>query len=99
MLTPLQAAQHLGLSATRPVEQPVMQHCCRSIKMKTLADAFQPEMARVRKVLGHYKEIGPAGIFAATFIERDLRDAEEAVLYGDVVQMLRTLEALRGIKD
>ena len=67
--------------------------------METLADALPLEMARVREVLGHYKEIGPAGAFAVVFIERDLRAAEEAVMYSDAVQMLRSLETLRGIKD
>ena len=68
-------------------------------QVQTLADALPQEMARVREVLGHYKEIGPAGTFAATFIERDLRAADEAVMAGDVVQMLRSLETLSGIKD
>ena len=40
---------------------------------ETLADALPQEMARVREVLGHYKEIGPAGMFGAAMIEQDLR--------------------------
>ena len=65
---------------------------------ETLADALPKEMARVREVLGHYREIGLAGAFAATLIERDLRAADEAVMHGDVVQMIRSLQTLRGIK-
>lgn len=32
-------------------------------------------------------------------IEQDLRAADKAVMSGDVVAMLRSLETLRGIKD
>ena len=70
-----------------------------SEQTETLADALPKEMARVREVLGHYREIGPIGTFAATLTERDLRQADEAVMHGDVVQMLRSLATLRGIKD
>ncbi len=65
--------------------------------VKTLADALPREMARVREVLGHYREIGPAGMFGAAMIEQDLRAADKAVMSGDVVAMLRSLKALQGI--
>ncbi len=64
---------------------------------ETLADALPKEMARVREVLGHYKEIGPAGMFGAAMIEQDLRVADRAVMSGDVVAMLRSLKTLQGI--
>jgi len=64
---------------------------------ETLADALPREMARVREVLGHYKEIGPAGMFGAAMIEQDLRAADRAVMSGDVVAMLRSLKTLQGI--
>lgn len=32
----------------------------------TLGDALPKEMARVREVLGHYREIGPAGMSCAS---------------------------------
>ena len=66
-------------------------------EVQTLADALPKEMARVREVLGHYREIGPAGMIGAAFIEQDLRAADKAVMSGDVVAMLRSLETLRGI--
>ena len=66
--------------------------------METLADALPKEMARVREVLGHYREIGPAGAIGAAFIELDLRAADKAVMSGDVVAMIKSLETLRGIK-
>lgn len=64
---------------------------------KTLAEALPEEMARVREVLGHYREIGPVGAIGAAFIEQDLRMADQAVMSGDVVAMLRSLETLKGI--
>ena len=64
-----------------------------------LAEALPLEQARVREVLGHYKEIGPAGMFGAAFIEQDLRRADEAVMSGDVIAMLQAYEALKQIKD
>lgn len=64
---------------------------------ETLADALPKEMTRVRTVLGHYKEIGPAGAIGAMFIEQDLQAADRAVMSGDVVAMLRALESLKGV--
>lgn len=64
----------------------------------TLGDALPAEMARVRVVLGHYKEIGPVGAIGALFIEQDLRAADKAVMSGDVVAMLCAYETLKGIK-
>ena len=64
---------------------------------KTLADALPQEMARVREVLGHYKEIGHAGMFGAAMIEQDLRNADRAVMSGDAVVMLRSLKTLQSI--
>ncbi len=68
-----------------------------SNEVETLADALPKEMARVREVLGHYREIGPAGAFGAMFIEQDLRAADRAVMSGDVIAMIQALEKLRGI--
>jgi hypothetical protein len=68
-----------------------------SEQTETLADALPKEMARVREVLGHYREIGPPGMFGAAMIEQDLRAADTAVMSGDVVAMLRSLKTLQGI--
>ena len=70
-----------------------------SNEVETLADALPKEMARVRTVLGYYKEIGPAGAIGAMFIEQDLQAADIAVMNGDVVAMIQSLETLRGIKE
>ena len=58
---------------------------------ETLADALPKEMARVRVVLGHYRDIGTAGAIGAAFIENDLRAADRASATGNVVAMLEAL--------
>lgn len=65
---------------------------------ESLAEALPKEMARVREVLGQYRAIGPAGMFGAAFIEQDLRAADQAVMSGDVVAMLRAYEQLKTIE-
>jgi hypothetical protein len=67
--------------------------------METLADTLPKEMARVRQVLGHYKEIGPAGMFGVAMIEQALRVADKAVMSGDVVEMMRAYSNLKEIED
>lgn len=62
----------------------------------SLAEAFPQEQARVRELLGLYKEIGPAGLFGATMIELTLARADLAAASGDVIAMLRSFEELRG---
>lgn len=66
---------------------------------ESLAEALPKEMARVREVLGHYKEIGPAGMFGAAFIEQDLREADQAVMSGDLVRMIKAYKKLQGIES
>ena len=65
---------------------------------KSLAQALPEEMARVRVVLGHYKEIGPAGMFGAAFIEQDLREADQAVMSGDIVRIIQSYKKLQEIQ-
>jgi hypothetical protein len=65
---------------------------------ESLAEALPREQARVREILGHYKALGPAGMFGASFIEADLYEADQAVVSGDVVRMLRAYEKLKGIE-
>lgn len=44
---------------------------------ETLVDKLPEEMARMRGVLGHYKEIGPAGMFGVAMIEQSPWAAEQ----------------------
>ena len=62
----------------------------------TLAEALPREIARVRELLGHYRELGPVGAFGAAMLEQDLRAADQAMAAGDVVAMIRAYKALQG---
>lgn len=66
---------------------------------ESLGEALPKEQARVREILGFYKEIGPAGAFGAAMIEQDLRRADEAVISGDLVAMIQAYNTLREIKS
>jgi hypothetical protein len=67
--------------------------------VKSLGDALPLELARARMIQGYAKEIGPAGAFMVAMIEQDIRDAEKAMIEGDLVGMLRAYQALREIKE
>jgi hypothetical protein len=65
--------------------------------MDTLGDALPKEQARVREVLGHYKEIGQAGMFGATMIEQSLQKADKAIMSGDITAMMVAYKELQKI--
>lgn len=65
---------------------------------KSLAEALPEECARVREILGLYKELGPVGAFGAAFIEADLRAADQAMVSGDVVAMIAAYQKLKEIE-
>lgn len=62
---------------------------------ETLGDALPREMARVRELLPLYDAI-PTGVFAATMMRTDLDAAGKALSCGDVIEMLRVYESLKG---
>ena len=66
--------------------------------MSSVAEELPKEQARVREVLGHYKEIGAAGVFGVTMIEQSLACADKAVMSGDVVAMIIAFDDLKGIE-
>jgi len=66
---------------------------------ETLGDALPKEQARVREILGHYKEIGPTGVFGAAMIEQTLQETDKAVMEGDLVAMIRLYGELQEIKE
>lgn len=68
-------------------------------EVATLGDAFPGEQARVREILGHYKEIGPEGMFGAAMIEETLKKADEAIMSGSLCQMIVAYQDLQEIKD
>jgi hypothetical protein len=65
----------------------------------TLAEALPKEQARVREVLGHYKEIGAPGAFGAMMIEQSLMKADKAAISGNIVDMIVAYKDLKEIKD
>ncbi len=67
--------------------------------MSSLAECLPKEQARVREVLGMYKDIGPAGAFGAAMIEQSLKNADEAAMSGDIVRMLTAYEDLKEIES
>lgn len=66
---------------------------------ESLGDALPKEQARVRVVLGHYKEIGPSGAIGAMFIEQSLASADRAVMSGDISAMIAAYKDLQSITD
>lgn len=67
--------------------------------MASVGEDMPKQQARVREVLGHYREIGPAGAFGAAMIEQALREADEAMASGDVVRIVRAYKALTEIES
>jgi hypothetical protein len=65
--------------------------------MESLGEKLPKELARVRVILGHYKEIGPAGMFGAVMIEQSLRAADQAIISGDLIAMIRAYKDLQDI--
>ncbi len=63
---------------------------------ETLGDGLPKEQARVREILGHYKEIGLAGMPGAAMIEASLQKADEAVISGDLLAMIAAYNDLKG---
>jgi hypothetical protein len=66
---------------------------------KTLGDALPDEIARVTTILGHYMEIGPAGMFGAMMMRASLDRATRALASGDVVAMIQSLEDLKEYSE
>lgn len=67
--------------------------------MASLGEALPQEQARCRELLSQYKAIGPAGMIGAALIEQALRRADQAVMSGDVVAMIRAYEELKGFEE
>lgn len=64
---------------------------------RSLGEALPAEMTRVRDVvIPPYIEIGPAGAIALAMMRQSLDNAQRALAAGDVVEMLRCYEDLKG---
>lgn len=64
----------------------------------TLAQSLPIEMDRCRKIRENAREIGNPGVFLAALLDISIRKAEEAIMHGDTVTMLRAYEDLRTFK-
>lgn len=65
----------------------------------TLGDALPREMSRVRdEVMPVYQDIGQVGVFALALMRQDLDAAQKAIIEGDLPEMIRCYESLRGFK-
>ena len=65
--------------------------------MTTLGEALPLEIARVRDVLiPAYLECGPGGMPAVVLMRADLDAASKAMIEGDLVEMVRVYQKLKG---
>ncbi len=68
----------------------------KNADQSTLADGIKFELERNRELLSSYKEIGAAGVFGAANIEANIKAAEDAMLEGDLVAMIKAYQALEA---
>jgi hypothetical protein len=66
--------------------------------MSSVGIEFSLEQTRVRELLGEYKAIGSAGAFGSMMIEQVLRRAEKAAISGDIIEILKSYEELKGCR-
>lgn len=66
--------------------------------MESLGELLPKEMARVREIIVMYRDplLKGAGNLAAAMMELSLQKADAAVMSGDVAEMLRSYEDLKG---
>lgn len=65
----------------------------------SVGEAFPGALARARRILVTYQEIGPVGRFGALMIERSISQAEQAQASGDPVAIIRAFKDLSDIKE
>lgn len=68
--------------------------------MSVLGEEFLKEQARVRELVLQYRDpmLNGAGNIAAIMMENSLREADKAVMSGDVIAMIKAYEDLKGYK-
>ena len=65
--------------------------------MSTLGVALPQEQARVRELITVYRALPDGvGMIGALLMEQALQRADQAVMSGDVIEMLRSHEELKG---
>ena len=67
----------------------------------SLGEALPKEQARVRALIVMYNapELGGSGRFATMMMEQSLQAADKAIMSGDVVEMIRCYEDLKGYHE
>lgn len=63
--------------------------------MAYVGEELPKEMARVRELLPLY-DIIPTGVFAATMMRNDLDRAAKALAEGNIIEIIRVYESLKG---
>lgn len=67
--------------------------------MASLGEEYPKQQARVREILGHYKEIGPAGAFGAAWIEALLKRADVAAVEQNLPAMIVCYQEMQEVKE
>jgi hypothetical protein len=65
---------------------------------ESLGEALPKELERAREILGMYQDAGPAGRFGAAMISQSIKQADEAIISGDVAAMIVVYKDLQTIK-
>ena len=65
-------------------------------EVKNLIEGLLEEMNRVREMMVEYRSLPKgAGRFAASLMELNIKNAEEAISEGDAVKMIEALKLLK----
>jgi hypothetical protein len=64
--------------------------------LMNLMEGLIAEANRCRELVKEYEAIGPAGAIGALLIKQKIQDAERAMGSGDVLDMLKAYEGLKG---
>lgn len=66
---------------------------------ESLGTAFPQQQARLRRLLGYGREIGPAGAFYCAVIEDILRRADRAAMEQDIPAMIGIFKEMQEVKE
>lgn len=62
----------------------------------TLGEDYPNQQKRCRELLILYEQIGPGGIFGAAILRQTLKEADEAVISGDLPRMILAYEDMKA---
>lgn len=65
---------------------------------ETLADALPREIQRVQELIPLYESV-PMGFIAASMMRTSIAKAHAAMMAGDLVEMIRVYEDLKGYSE